>query len=96
MGIYVETILFWHFSHVLAGILSDLGLNWVTVLTNVSAEATSAIVGDLRPSTAYQFRVSAVNNVGEGSPSDPSNSVILPQEGKFFFNYHVYNKFIFF
>ncbi|XP_064109452.1 protein sidekick-like isoform X2 [Macrobrachium nipponense] len=62
------------------GVVDDLGLNWVTVLTNVSADATQAIVGDLRPSTAYQFRVSAVNNVGEGSASLPSDTVILPQE----------------
>lgn len=62
------------------GIVDDLGLNWITVLTNVSATANEAVVGDLRPSTAYQFRVSAVNNVGEGSPSEPSNTVILPQE----------------
>ena len=62
------------------GIDTDLGLNWVTVLTNISADASSAIVGDLRPSTAYQFRISAVNNVGEGAPSDPSKPVILPQE----------------
>ncbi|KAK7082429.1 Protein sidekick-2 [Halocaridina rubra] len=62
------------------GVVDDLGLNWVTVLTNVSAESTKAIVGDLRPSTGYQFRVSAVNNVGEGSPSLPSETIILPQE----------------
>lgn len=64
-----------------AGIVEDLGLNWVTVLTNVSATVTETIVGDLRPSTGYQFRVSAVNNVGEGSHSEPSNTVTLPQEG---------------
>ncbi|XP_047493701.1 protein sidekick-like isoform X3 [Penaeus chinensis] len=62
------------------GVVDDLGLNWVTVLTNVSAATNEAIVSDLRPSTGYQFRVSAVNNVGEGSPSQPSNTVILPQE----------------
>lgn len=67
---------------VLPGIVDDLGLNWITVLTNVSATANEAVVGDLRPSTAYQFRVSAVNNVGEGSPSEPSSTVILPQEGR--------------
>lgn len=65
----------------LAGIGEDLGLKWVTVLTNVSATVTETIIGDLRPSTGYQFRVSAVNNVGEGSHSEPSNTVILPQEG---------------
>ncbi|XP_050687397.1 protein sidekick-like isoform X4 [Eriocheir sinensis] len=62
------------------GVVEDLGLNWVTVLTNVSSMATEAVIGNLRPSTGYQFRVSAVNNVGEGSSSQPSNTVILPQE----------------
>ncbi|CAL4240840.1 unnamed protein product, partial [Meganyctiphanes norvegica] len=62
------------------GAIDDLGLNWETVLTNVSAASASAIVSELRASTAYQFRVSAVNNVGEGSPSLPSNTLILPQE----------------
>ncbi|ROT77317.1 hypothetical protein C7M84_004018 [Penaeus vannamei] len=68
--------------HVLptGSVVDDLGLNWVTVLTNVSAATNEAIVSDLRPSTGYQFRVSAVNNVGEGSPSQPSITVILPQE----------------
>lgn len=62
--------------------VQDLGLKWVTVLANVSAAATDAVIGDLRPSTGYQFRVSAVNNVGEGSSSQPSNIVVLPQEGE--------------
>ena len=65
-----------------SGAFDDLGLNWVTVLSNVSAAATEALVLDLRPSTGYQFRVAAVNNVGEGSPSSPSNTLVLPQEGK--------------
>lgn len=72
---------------ILAGVVEDLGLNWVTVLTNVSAMATEAVIGNLRPSTGYQFRVSAVNNVGEGSYSQPSNTVILPQEGRFRYLY---------
>lgn len=35
---------------------------------------------NLKAATAYQFRVSAINRVGEGSPSDPSNIITLPQE----------------
>ena len=68
--------------YTVTGAVEDLGLKWVTVLTNVSATATDAVIGGLRPSTGYQFRVSAVNNVGEGYSSQPSNTVILPQEGK--------------
>ena len=52
-------------------------------LSNVSAGATFVNIGDLRPSTGYQFRVSAVNSVGEGPASQPSNVLILPQEGNF-------------
>ena len=58
----------------------DYGLKWDTFSRNLSADSLSTIVGDLRPSTGYQFRVAAVNHVGEGSFSPPSNVIVLPQE----------------
>ncbi|XP_046680839.1 protein sidekick isoform X3 [Homalodisca vitripennis] len=66
--------------------VSDLGpipdplLNWVTELSNVSASKRWVLLRNLKAAASYQFRVSAVNSVGEGSPSDPSNVVALPQE----------------
>ncbi|RXG58556.1 Protein sidekick [Armadillidium vulgare] len=63
-----------------SGIENDLGLNWVVALTNVSALSSSVVISDLRPSTGYQFKVAAVNDVGEGPPSEPSEILVLPQE----------------
>lgn len=40
------------------------------------------LLTNLKAAAVYQFRVSAVNSVGEGSSSAPSNQVMLPQEGK--------------
>ncbi|KAL1399712.1 hypothetical protein pipiens_002183 [Culex pipiens pipiens] len=64
------------------GPLPDPLLNWVTELSNVSAGSRWVLLTNLKAATAYQFRASAVNRVGEGSPSDPSNVIKLPQEGK--------------
>lgn len=64
------------------GPLPDPLLNWVTEVANVSAQAKWMLLTNLKAATAYQFRISSVNRVGEGSPSDPSNVVKLPQEGK--------------
>ncbi|OWA50313.1 Protein sidekick [Hypsibius exemplaris] len=58
---------------------SLLDIGWQTLLSNFSATDRFYIVKDLRPSASYQFRVSAVNNVGEGSPSAASNPILLPQ-----------------
>ncbi|XP_054261356.1 protein sidekick-like [Macrosteles quadrilineatus] len=63
--------------------VSDLGPitdNWVTELSNVSASHRYVLLRNLKAAASYQFRVSAVNSVGEGSPSDPSNVIALPQE----------------
>ncbi|XP_067641974.1 protein sidekick isoform X2 [Eurosta solidaginis] len=66
--------------------VSELGpvpeplLHWVTELSNVSADQRWVLLKNLKAATVYQFRVSAVNRVGEGSPSEPSNIVELPQE----------------
>ncbi|XP_008197673.1 protein sidekick isoform X5 [Tribolium castaneum] len=62
------------------GPIPDPLLNWVTELSNVSAEQRWILLTNLKAAAAYQFRVSAVNSVGEGSPSEPSNQVMLPQE----------------
>ncbi|XP_046802362.1 protein sidekick isoform X8 [Lucilia cuprina] len=62
------------------GPVPDPLLNWITELSNVSAEHRWILLRNLKAATVYQFRVSAVNRVGEGSPSEPSNIVELPQE----------------
>ncbi|KAH8332041.1 hypothetical protein KR067_010320, partial [Drosophila pandora] len=62
------------------GPVPDPLLNWITELSNVSAEQRWIVLENLKAATVYQFRVSAVNRVGEGSPSEPSNVVELPQE----------------
>lgn len=53
----------------------------MTELSNVSTSRRWVLLDNLKAASSYQFRVSAVNSVGEGSPSDPSNTVTLPQEG---------------
>ncbi|XP_030078896.1 protein sidekick isoform X9 [Drosophila hydei] len=62
------------------GPVPDPLLNWITELSNVSADQRWILLENLKAATVYQFRVSAVNRVGEGSPSEPSNIVELPQE----------------
>nr|NP_001284758.1 sidekick, isoform I [Drosophila melanogaster]AHN59229.1 sidekick, isoform I [Drosophila melanogaster] len=62
------------------GPVPDPLLNWITELSNVSADQRWILLENLKAATVYQFRVSAVNRVGEGSPSEPSNVVELPQE----------------
>ncbi|XP_032597184.2 protein sidekick [Drosophila grimshawi] len=62
------------------GPVPDPLLNWVTELANVSANERWVLLENLKAATVYQFRVSAVNRVGEGSPSEPSNVIELPQE----------------
>lgn len=62
------------------GPIPDPLLNWVTELSNVSANQRWVLLSNLKAATVYQFRVSAVNSVGEGSPSEPSNVIKLPQE----------------
>ena len=66
----------------LAGPIADPLPNWVTDMSNVSAEQRWVLLTSLKAAASYQFRVSAVNSVGEGSPSESSNSVTLPQEGR--------------
>ena len=55
--------------------------NWVTATTNISATQNFVLLTNLRPAMTYQFRVSAVNNVGEGQPSSPTHPPItLPAQ----------------
>lgn len=49
---------------------------------NVSANQRWVLLTSLKAATSYQFRVSAVNTVGEGPASDPTDALTLPQEGK--------------
>lgn len=63
------------------GPIPDPLLNWVTELSNVSHLQRWVLLTSLKAATVYQFRISAVNSVGEGSPSEPSNVIKLPQEG---------------
>jgi hypothetical protein len=58
-------------------------LSWITELANVTAGLRSVLLPNLRAAATYQFRVSAVNSVGEGTASDPSEEVMLPQESKY-------------
>ncbi|CAG9861808.1 unnamed protein product [Phyllotreta striolata] len=62
------------------GPIPDPLLNWVTELSNVSASQKWILLKNLKAAAVYQFRVSAVNSVGEGPPSEPSNEIMLPQE----------------
>lgn len=64
------------------GPIPDPLLNWVTELSNVSATQRWILLRNLKAASVYQFRVSAVNSVGEGPASEPSNVIRLPQEGK--------------
>ncbi|XP_060598307.1 protein sidekick-like [Ruditapes philippinarum] len=44
---------------------------WVTFKSNIQPDIREAIITDLRPARNYQFRVTASNEVGNGSPSMP-------------------------
>lgn len=60
----------------------------------MSATERWVLLRNLKAASVYQFRVSAVNAVGEGPPSDPSNVIRLPQEGKKNSNRNQFLKFI--
>ncbi|XP_063972668.1 protein sidekick isoform X2 [Diachasmimorpha longicaudata] len=62
------------------GPIAETLSNWVVENDNVSAQVRWCLLTDLKAAAAYQFRVTAVNLVGEGPPSEPSNIVTLPQE----------------
>ncbi|CAH0555093.1 unnamed protein product [Brassicogethes aeneus] len=62
------------------GPIPDPLLNWITETSNVSSDQRWTLLKSLKAAAAYQFRVSAINSVGEGNPSEPSNQIMLPQE----------------
>ena len=62
------------------GLIPNDDMNWITALANISASSRSAFIPNLRSSAAYIFRISAVNSVGEGPSSQPSERIVLPQE----------------
>lgn len=64
----------------ISGPLPDNLQNWVTELSNIAANQTSVKIKNLKAATTYQFRASAVNRVGEGYPSEPTNAISLPHE----------------
>ncbi|XP_026815472.1 protein sidekick isoform X3 [Rhopalosiphum maidis] len=60
--------------------LLDPLVDWVTELTNISANSRYVVLENLKAANTYQFRISAMNAIGEGTPSQPSNFVTLPQQ----------------
>ena len=55
---------------------------WVVADESVGVMETTYTIRRLLPARSYQFRVSAVNDVGEGPGSHPSESITLPQQRK--------------
>lgn len=76
------------------GPIPDTVNSWTTEIANVSADVRWIDLPSLKAAAAYQFRVSAVNSVGEGQPSEPSNRVTLPQEGNYLFKWQKTSSFI--
>ncbi|RWS11549.1 sidekick-like protein [Dinothrombium tinctorium] len=56
----------------LTDLSQDNDHGWSVAVANISAPQTFVLINNLRPATTYQFRVKAVNLVGEGQPSLPS------------------------
>ncbi|XP_064477865.1 protein sidekick-like isoform X1 [Ornithodoros turicata] len=64
----------------LSNVAVDSLAPWTTARSNISASATSVLVPQLNPSVSYQFRLSAVNGVGEGAASEPTHPISVPPE----------------
>lgn len=70
---------------------SSFQYDWFVIKDNVitmsayfqQADSTQqhwTIISDLKPAHTYEFRVSAVNGIGEGMPSRSSNNITIPEE----------------
>ena len=56
---------------------------WLVASSSVGANERTYHVTNLQPARTYQFRVSAVNDVGEGPPSEASENLEMPQQREF-------------
>ena len=60
---------------------SDANYGWTRYAANISASQRFALLTNLAPAMTYQFRVMAVNMVGEGPPSAPTDpAVTIPSQ----------------
>ncbi|GFS86545.1 protein sidekick [Nephila pilipes] len=55
-------------------------LPWTTAQANISGDQRYVILTNLKPASSYEFRVSAVNGVGEGNPRAAAEIIHLPPE----------------
>uniref|UniRef100_A0A8C9TXB7 Sidekick cell adhesion molecule 2 n=1 Tax=Scleropages formosus TaxID=113540 RepID=A0A8C9TXB7_SCLFO len=55
--------------------------NWTVHSASVNHEATSYIVDRLKPFTSYQFRVKAINDIGDSDYSEESEAITTLQDG---------------
>lgn len=62
-------------------------LPWTTAKANISGSQRHVMLTNLKPASSYEFRVSAVNGVGEGNPSAPTEVIHLPPERKYIYVY---------
>ena len=53
---------------------------WQIASSSVGASERSFTVTGLQPARTYQFRISAVNDVGEGPASESSAVIEMPQQ----------------
>ncbi|KAI5619496.1 contactin-4-like, partial [Silurus asotus] len=66
-------------THYIVQVRSDFSIGWQAVKTvpdSVPGQMTRATAVGLRPWVQYEFRVAAVNSVGVGEPSAPSEAVL--------------------
>ncbi|XP_078691032.1 protein sidekick-2-like isoform X2 [Branchiostoma floridae x Branchiostoma belcheri] len=60
--------------------LSSEDEDWSVMQSSVDPATTRLVLRNLRPSMGYQFRIKAVNRIGDGPFSDPTPRVRLPNE----------------